>query len=303
VQGFDYTFECSAPFNATQGSARYSARWKKQDTRLSILTVEIGNTQKQRECELKTTLTNGVYARVDGNLVTYTQEQYADRLAARNLLSAERNPTDTDPATFPLAVTILESKWQKGQVGGSVGTGRGNIHNGDSIEAFDFSALCSTELMNTTAGIAFKAQWQEEPTRLLILSHGAGSSEYRQCELKTTVRPTYVYRRNSDTGVVNALTQDEYQVWREKRKAAQAAAKQAEPTVKAVVDSEPPAKSKLTNNDVIVMVSTGLSSDIVLAKIEASECMFDTTPEGLGRLKAAKVPSPIVIAMIKKSGN
>jgi hypothetical protein len=227
---------------------------------------------------------------VNGNLVIYTQQQYAEIVAARNLLSSERNPADTEPAHFPLAVTILESKWQKGQLGGSVGTGRGNIHNGDSIEAFDFSALCSTELINTTAGIAFKAQWQEEPTRLLILSHGAGSSQYRQCELKTTVRPTNVYLRNPNTGVVNALTQDEYRVWREKRKASQAAAQQSDQTAK-TIPPEPSAKSKLTNNDVIAMVSTGLSSDIVLAKIEASECTFDTTPEGLGRLKAAKVPN------------
>src|SRR6266702_220273 len=302
LQGFDFTFECSTPFNATQGSSRYSARWKKQDTRLSLLTVEIGNTQKQSECELKTTLFDGVYGMVNGNLVSYTPQQYADMVAARQILSSAKNPSDTDPAHFPLGVAILESKWQRGQAGGAIGTGRGNIRNGDSFEAFEFSALCFSELHNAMSNSSFLGKWTSEPTRLLVLSHTPGTEQYHQCELKTDVRPTHVYVRNSNSGILDALTQDEFKVWREKRKAARTAALQADPTVKAA-PPEPSAKSKLTNNDVIVMVSTGLSSDIVLAKIEASECAFDTTPDGLGRLKAAKIPNAIVIGMIKKSGS
>jgi hypothetical protein len=303
LQGFDFTFECSTPFNATQGSSRYSARWKKQDTRLSLLTVEIGNTQKQSECELKTTLFDGVYGMVNGNLVSYTPQQYADLVATRQALSSAKNPLDTDPANFPLKVTILESKWQRGQAGGNVGDGRGNVRNGDSIKAFEFSALCYSQLSNSISGTAYSARWESEPTRLLVLSHAIGTEEYHQCKFKTDVHPTHVYTRNTNTGVLNYLTQDEYKTLREKRRAEKAAALQAESSPQVSTPQPLTVKNKLTNDDVIVMVSTGLSADIVIAKIEASECAFDTTLDGLRRLKAAKVPNAIVIGMIKKSGS
>jgi hypothetical protein len=239
---------------------------------------------------------------VNGNLVSYTPQQYAELVATRRTISYAKTPLDTNPANFPLNVTILESKWQRGQTGGAVGNGQGNVRNGDSIAAFEFSALCYSELINSTPGTSFNARWESEPTRLLVLSHKPGTDEHHQCELKTDVHPSRVYMRNSNSGILTSLTQDEFKVWLEKKKVAQAAALQAAPTVKAATP-EPSAKSKLTNNDLIVMVSTGLSSDIVLAKIEASECAFDTTPDGLGRLKTAKIPNAIVIGMIKKSGS
>ena len=50
------------------------------------------------------------------------------------------------------------------------------------------------------------------------------------------------------------------------------------------------------------MVESGLSTDVILAKISSSQCQFDTSPEGLRALKAAHVPDAIVIEMVKRSG-
>jgi hypothetical protein len=56
---------------------------------------------------------------------------------------------------------------------------------------------------------------------------------------------------------------------------------------------------KMSNQDVIDMVSLGLSSDVVIDKIHGSpETDFDTSIDGLKALKAAKVSDEIIRAMI-----
>ena len=73
-----------------------------------------------------------VGAEASGRLVTYTAAQWANIVVARKTLAQEIRPTDTDPAHYPLLVTILEAQWQAGhpEVGGVTGKGRGNIRNG-----------------------------------------------------------------------------------------------------------------------------------------------------------------------------
>jgi hypothetical protein len=56
---------------------------------------------------------------------------------------------------------------------------------------------------------------------------------------------------------------------------------------------------KMTNKDVIDMVSLGLSDDLVIDKIHTSEATdFDTSVPGLKMLKAAKVSDAVIRAMI-----
>jgi hypothetical protein len=52
------------------------------------------------------------------------------------------------------------------------------------------------------------------------------------------------------------------------------------------------AAKPLTNSDVLDMLKAGLSQEIVIAKIKASSCEFDTAPTTLKELKAASVPDP-----------
>ncbi len=60
------------------------------------------------------------------------------------------------------------------------------------------------------------------------------------------------------------------------------------------------AQSILTNNDVIEMARTGLSEQIIVAKIKASQSKFDTSTSALKALTEAKVPDSVVIAMVEK---
>jgi hypothetical protein len=63
-------------------------------------------------------------------------------------------------------------------------------------------------------------------------------------------------------------------------------------------------RRRLTNQDVMAMVSSGISPDVILAKIRAAGAAgseatnFDTSVDGLKALKAANVPDAIVKAMI-----
>jgi hypothetical protein len=55
----------------------------------------------------------------------------------------------------------------------------------------------------------------------------------------------------------------------------------------------------LTNGDVVEMLKAGLSQEIVIAKINASACEFDTSPAALKVLKTANVPEAVILAMVQ----
>lgn len=59
------------------------------------------------------------------------------------------------------------------------------------------------------------------------------------------------------------------------------------------------AQQPLTNADVISLIKSGLSADIVSAKIKQSGGSFDTSPAKLKELKAASVPESVILAMIE----
>src|SRR5229473_7383472 len=58
------------------------------------------------------------------------------------------------------------------------------------------------------------------------------------------------------------------------------------------------AQKALTNQDVVDLVKTGLSPDIIKAKIRTSTCQFDTSTAGL---KDAGVPDSVIVAMVDPS--
>jgi hypothetical protein len=59
--------------------------------------------------------------------------------------------------------------------------------------------------------------------------------------------------------------------------------------------------AKLSNKDVLDMLKTGLSSEVVIAKIKSSPSNFDTSPTALQELKAANVPDAVILAMVQAS--
>jgi hypothetical protein len=58
------------------------------------------------------------------------------------------------------------------------------------------------------------------------------------------------------------------------------------------------AQEVLTNDSVIGMVKAGLPESVIISKIRTSERKFDTSTDGLIKLKAAKVPDKVIEAMV-----
>ena len=57
----------------------------------------------------------------------------------------------------------------------------------------------------------------------------------------------------------------------------------------------------LDNSDVVRLVTAGLSSELIVAKIEQSECKFDVSTDALIGLKKSGVPSKVLTAMIERN--
>lgn len=68
-------------------------------------------------------------------------------------------------------------------------------------------------------------------------------------------------------------------------------------TVTAIA-GEKPRTDALTNYDVMELVKAGLSEEVVLAKIAASEVEFDISTDAIITLKKSKVPESVIAAMI-----
>jgi len=57
-------------------------------------------------------------------------------------------------------------------------------------------------------------------------------------------------------------------------------------------------------NELLVgMVKAGLGAEIVIAKIKATSCSFDTDPAALKTLKDAGVPDSVILAMVQAPKN
>lgn len=59
----------------------------------------------------------------------------------------------------------------------------------------------------------------------------------------------------------------------------------------------------LTNQDVLEMFKANLASEVIVAKINASACRFDTSTAALQKLKDAGVPDAVLLAMVMAHKN
>jgi hypothetical protein len=58
-------------------------------------------------------------------------------------------------------------------------------------------------------------------------------------------------------------------------------------------------REPLSNEDVIDLLQAGLSPEVVIAKIKSTPCKFETSPAALRQLKAAHVPSSVILVMVQ----
>jgi tetratricopeptide (TPR) repeat protein len=78
-------------------------------------------------------------------------------------------------------------------------------------------------------------------------------------------------------------------------------AQPAQPGTQAEQPAAAPAQG-LTNDDIIKMVQVKLGDSVIIAKIKSSACAFDTSVDGLSKLKQADVSDAVLQAMLEVAG-
>jgi hypothetical protein len=303
-RGFEYTTSCKALARPFNGDRAALGKWKEPEAHLEILIPKVGDAKKLDECELKVALVNYVYLpKNGGGLTSLTMEQWKEFRDTTRALERAMHPTDINTSHYPVRAELLEMNWTPFETfgispGGFSAIGRGNIFSRDRRTGFDFTAVCPGPLQTSMPGDFYLGRWQIDGARLLVLSTRIGDSRNVQvCELKTSMRSGGIYEKNRSTGSVTLRTPDEGN--RPVQTPVDLPRAPDSPTQN-TPSSEQPLSPKLTNSDVIAMIDSGLSLDVVIAKIKASPCSFDTSPDGLKGLKDARVPDQVVIEMVKR---
>jgi hypothetical protein len=124
-----------------------------------------------------------------------------------------------DPANYPLKVHILQQNWSSRNLryNDNRGEGRGNIWEGDSIHAFDYTYECGFGLRRTARNQPYLGKWKKPQHNLALLAPKIGKdNKYQECDLKTTVHPgVYVI----GGGGITEMSQEEFKSWRTRRDA------------------------------------------------------------------------------------
>jgi hypothetical protein len=226
-------------------------------------------------------------------------EQWKNLRDTTRALERAMHPADISTSHYPLRVELLEMNWTPFETfgispRGFSSIGRGNIYSRNKGTGFDFTAVCPGPLQTSTPGDFYLGRWQADGARLLVLSTRIGDSKSVQvCELKTSMRSGGIYEKSRSTGNVTLHLQDNGLV----RNPVDLPIEENSPTQNTLPPQQ--VSPKLTNSDVIAMVGSGISLEVIIAKIRASQCSFDTSPPELKALKDAHVPDQVVIEMVK----
>ncbi|HKD82170.1 MAG TPA: PEGA domain-containing protein [Candidatus Angelobacter sp.] len=125
-----------------------------------------------------------------------------------------------DPADYPLKVYIIQVAWGSHNLRYEEykATGRGNVWDGETVHAFDFTYDCGFPVRRTAANQPLPAKWKKSQVRLDVLADKIGTNnKYQECELHTTVHSgVYVVNESS----ISEVPQEEFRKRREQREAA-----------------------------------------------------------------------------------
>jgi hypothetical protein len=108
---------------------------------------------------------------------------------------------------YPLQIQVIESHWHRHDHMVD-GYGRGDIIDGQTIRAFDFSYTSSEPFHRTVGDAHYLAKWKKDALRLELLVGVIGAPDkYYTYDLKTSMRDD-VYVPGRDGAV--AISQEEY---------------------------------------------------------------------------------------------
>jgi len=75
-----------------------------------------------------------------------------------------------DPSDYPLRVQLIQQSWTSRDLvrGEYRATGQGNVREGETIHAFDFSYDCAVSLTTTASNRAYPARWRKQGEKFLF---------------------------------------------------------------------------------------------------------------------------------------
>lgn len=110
-------------------------------------------------------------------------------------------------ADYPLQIQVIESHWHRYR-GGVDGYGRGDVKDGESTRAFDFTYSATEPFHRTVGDTHYLAKWKKDGLKMELLVGEIGSPDkYVTFDLKTTLRDD-VYVPGPDGAL--AVSQQEY---------------------------------------------------------------------------------------------
>ena len=124
-------------------------------------------------------------------------------------LFAGKSPND-----YPLKVHILQISWgsHNTRFDSYRATGRGNLWEGGSVHAFDFTYDCSFPARRTARNQPYLAKWKKPQLQLELLAKEIGKdSKFDTCGLKTSVHDgVYILGQ----GGITEMSQENYAKWK-----------------------------------------------------------------------------------------
>ncbi|MGA7219879.1 MAG: hypothetical protein WBX38_16285 [Candidatus Sulfotelmatobacter sp.] len=91
-------------------------------------------------------------------------------------------------ADYPLQIQVIESHWHHHN-GMADGYGRGDVIDGQSVRAFDFTYSSSEPFHRTVGEAHYLAKWKKDGLKMELLVGVIGAPDkYIACDLKTSMR-------------------------------------------------------------------------------------------------------------------
>jgi hypothetical protein len=109
---------------------------------------------------------------------------------------------DTNPADYPLKITVLEPALAT--------SGRANVDDGQSVHGIDFDYTCNLKVEALPEGQYYRAQWIKAPAELRLLVARPGKPAV-ECDLKTTLHDEVYVAKD---GKLTLVTQQELKQWK-----------------------------------------------------------------------------------------
>jgi hypothetical protein len=209
INGMEYSFDCLNHFLDSETDEYYPAKWKKPGFSIELLMGVIGSDSQTRTCELKVALRDYAFARINGKLVHLSPDEYKSRELARVERAQALTPRDTDPAHYPVELSLLNLHWIEDVNGLHGGSGQGNLKTPTGLAAVDFSIQCPVIIQTTPEGRYYRGQWVDQDHEMtLLLGNLRDPGADATCDVTTNIH-TDVYVRQS-AGIIKAVSQEEY---------------------------------------------------------------------------------------------